>query len=87
MINFNEISEGLEYFEKIRQRLQIIAAENTSRFQENDIRSFFPNQLNRLLIFNDLNLAFFENIIKNKNALHPIMSFDSDGDHFQIMES
>lgn len=87
MIHFQEISEGLQSLEEIRMKLQELSEKNINQFLPDDIRLYFPTQLNRLLIFNDLNLLFFENIIKDRSRLEPILPLYSDKDHFMVMES
>lgn len=85
MINFSEINAGLGTFEKMREEIMHLSEENSLKYQETDIRFSFPNQLNRLLIFTDLNLFFFERDIKKKKILDTFLSTNSDSDHFDVM--
>lgn len=87
MIDHNEISAGLNTLEKLRRDLESIGEKNKSVFKENDLRFYFPNQLNRILIFNDLNLSYFERTIRNKNILDDILLSSSVNDHFEVMKS
>lgn len=87
MIDYTEISTGLNTLEKLRRDLESIGGKNKSVFKENDLRFYFPNQLNRVLIFNDLNLSYFERTIRNKNMLDDILPSSSVNDHFEVMKS
>lgn len=87
MIDYTEISAGLNTLEKLRESLKPIAESNISRFNHNDIRYNFINQLNRAILCNSLNLSYFERTIKDKNHLDQILWTPSNKDHYEVMDS
>lgn len=87
MIDHTEISAGLNTLESLRKLLDPIAELNISRFDKNDIRYYFINQLNRAIFCNTLNLSYFERTIKDKNNLDQILWTPTSRDHFEVMDS
>lgn len=86
MIDFTEINAGLNTLEQLRQNLMQIAKENTLKYIKNDIRFTIVNQLNQVVLFNTLNISFFERTVSNKESLSSILTTDSSADHFGIMD-
>ncbi|WP_185290430.1 hypothetical protein [Chryseobacterium lactis] len=87
MIDYAEISAGLNTLEKLRESLNPTAELNISRFNHNDIRYNFINQLNRAIFCNTLNLSYFERTIRDKNHLDQILWTPTNKDHYEVMDS
>ncbi|REC45182.1 hypothetical protein [Chryseobacterium sp. 5_R23647] len=87
MIDHTEISAGINTLEGLRLSLNHIIELNNNRFNENDIRYYFINQLNRAIFCNTLNLSYFERTIRDKNHLDQILWTPTSRDHFEVMDS
>lgn len=82
-----EIREELMDLEMLRKEIEKFAINNIKSFSESDIRFHFPNQINRVLIFNNLNLSYFERVIWNKDELDKILPTPTNEDHLFVMEN
>lgn len=87
MIILDEISKGLNTLEVLRKEIEHFAFLNQYGFSEGDIRFHFPNQINRVLIFNNLNLSYFERVIRHKEKLDEVLPTPTNADHFYVMEN
>ena len=87
MINFIEIETGLNEFERIRNEIVLFNGKIQSEYNPDDIRFYFPNQLNRALIYNNLNLNYFQSTIIIKEKLDGILFTPSAKDHYAVIEN
>ncbi|PZP47150.1 MAG: hypothetical protein DI598_11345 [Pseudopedobacter saltans] len=68
-------------------RTEINSFNGKSLFDLRDVRTHFPNQLNKVLICTSLNLYNHNNNLWNKQSCDEILYTPTRGDHYQILQA
>lgn len=76
---------ALEQFEELRNHLKKWTEK--SNFNEGDIRYDFPNQLDKILLYHNLNSFYFLKILSDKRTLDKIIYTPTNSDYFQLIET
>jgi len=56
-------------------------------YKDGDIRNMFINQIDRILIYHNLNFHYFIRILQNKNDFDKILETETIEDHYSILET
>lgn len=75
---------ALNSFEELRVYLKK-RTENPI-YQENDIREMFINQLDKVLLYHNLNSHYFIKILQNKNEFDTILQTGSAVDYYSVLQ-
>ena len=80
---FEDQEIAMNSFENLRGNLKKWT--ENSIYEVNDIRNMFINQLDKVLLFHDLNSYYFIKTLQNKNEFDSILQTDSFIDYYKVL--
>ncbi|WP_278380055.1 MULTISPECIES: hypothetical protein [Chryseobacterium] len=82
---FEDQQIALGSFENLRRSLKEWIENPT--YEEDDVRNMFLNQLDKILLFHDLNSYYFIKILQNKTQFDNILQTASIVDYYKVLET